>query len=634
MKQWIRWSGLIGFVVTLGGLAAFLLFAAGPIIKGSIEHFGSQAAGAKVSVDDVSVSLSPLGVTLDNLQVADADKPMENLVQFDQAVAQLELAPLLLGKGIVKDLSVNNLQFNTARSESGKLEKTDEVKEADNDSKDSDAKGDSGDKESSPSVASVPSVDEILAREPLKTEQAGKEVQQAFDDSKQAIDQATAAVPDSKALVRYEDELKALLSTDIKSLDDFKQRKKQLDALKKQFKQDKEAVAQAKAVISNSRRELADKLSELKKAPGQDVATIKNKYQLDAQGAANLSALLFGDQAGEWANKALYWYEKVKPYLASDEKEAEDATAAAAEQRAAGQFIHFPSDDPWPEFLIRKATMSAPMLGGSLEINALDITHQQDVLGRPAHITLQGQQLTDIEDLNIDVVLDHRQGVNRDNVTLTVKDWTVRDINLGIAGSKLDSALFQVQGLAVVSSGTLQAKADAQASQAQFGGKGKTTFAKETNLALAKINQFDINAKASGKITAPDVELGSDLDKRLNQAFKQRLKDKQNELEAKLEKRLQEKMQSYLGDYADDLQQLNSLDSSLDDKTAELQQMADSKLEDFEAQQRAKAQAKAKAEEEKAKRKLEAEKRKAEEKAKQKQKELERKAKEKLKNLF
>ena len=634
MKQWIRWSGLIGFVVTLAGLMAFLLFAAGPIIKSSIEHFGSQAAGAKVSVEDVHVSLSPLGVTLDNLEIADADKPMENLIQLDQAVAQLELAPVLLGKGIVKDLSVNNLQFNTPRSESGKLEITDEM---DSDTHDSEASADGADgaaKDSPPSIASVPSVDEILAREPLKTEQAGQDVQQEFDDSKASIDQATAAVPDSKQLARYEDELKALLSTDIKSLDDFKQRKQQLDALKKQFRQDKDAVSQAKAVISNSRRELAEKLSELKKAPGQDVATIKGKYQLDAQGAANLSALLFGNEAGEWANKALYWYEKVKPYLASDEEEVADASTSAAAQRATGRFIHFPSDDPWPEFLIRKATMSAPMLGGSLEINALDMTHQQDVLGRPAHITLQGQQLTDIEDLNIDVVLDHRQGVNRDNVTLTVKDWTVRDINLGIAGSKLDSALFQVQGLAVVSSGTLQAQADAQVSQAQFGGQGKTSFAKETNLALAKINQFNINAKANGSITSPDVELGSDLDKRLNQAFKQRLKDKQNELERKLEKRLQEKMQSYLGDYSDDLQQLNSLDSSLDEKTAELQKMADSKLEDFEAQQRAKAQAKAKAEEEKAKRKLEAEKRKADEKAKKKQKELERKAKEKLKSLF
>ena len=37
MKQWIRWPGLIGFVVVVGLLAAFFLLAAGPLAKMAIE---------------------------------------------------------------------------------------------------------------------------------------------------------------------------------------------------------------------------------------------------------------------------------------------------------------------------------------------------------------------------------------------------------------------------------------------------------------------------------------------------------------------------------------------------------------------------------------------------------------------
>ena len=581
MKQWIRWSGLAGFVVVFGLIVAFFMLAAGPLIKSSIEYFGSELAGAKVSVDDVSLQFSPFGIELQQLQVADADKPMENLLQFDQAVAELELAPLLLGKSIVRELSVDNLQFNTPRTESGALEKVAEEEAVD---EETEAQAEE------PSIAKLPSVDEILARESLKTEQAGRDVQQAFESRKQQVEQATAAVPDAEALARYQRELEVLTSGDIKSLDDFNQRKKKFDQLKKQFKQDKKAVVAAKQAISDARRDLSEKLSALKAAPGQDLESIQNKYQFNASGATNVSALLFGEEAGQWAEKTLYWYEKIKPYLASDGSESGEAEVEEIEpQRGTGRFIHFPSNDPWPEFLIRKAHLSAPMLGGQMLIEATDVTHQQAVLGRPTLVVIQGEALTDIQELAIEATLDHRQAPGKDSVTLDMKDWNLKGVNLGVAGAEIESALVQVQGLALVSGDQLQAKADAQLGQTQFAGQGKTQFAKEMLRALASIDQFTIESSATGELTSPEVKFGSDLDRKLNKAFKQRLKQKQGELEAKLQSRLDDKMQSYLGDYADDLKALNQLDGSLDEKTEQLAQMAEKQLDDYQAQQKAKA---------------------------------------------
>jgi len=37
---------------------------------------------------------------------------------------------------------------------------------------------------------------------------------------------------------------------------------------------------------------------------------LKEKYQINAGGASNIAALLFGDQAGDWSKQAFYWYEK------------------------------------------------------------------------------------------------------------------------------------------------------------------------------------------------------------------------------------------------------------------------------------------------------------------------------------
>ncbi|WP_419811417.1 TIGR03545 family protein [Bacterioplanoides sp.] len=604
MKQWIRWSGLAGFMAVFGLIVAFFMLAAGPLIKSSIEYFGSELAGAKVSLEEVNLQFSPFGIEMQQLQVADAEQPMENLLQFDTAVAELELAPLLLGKSIVRELSVDNLQFNTPRTESGALEK---VVEEEPEQEKTETAADE------PSLAQLPSVDEILARESLKTEQAGREAQQAFAERKQQIEQAAAAVPDADALARYQRELKALTSGDIKSLDDFNQRKKKFEQLKKQFKQDKKAVAAAKQAIAEARADLSDKLSALKAAPGQDLASIQDKYQLNASGATNVTALLFGDEAGQWAEKTLYWYEKIKPYLASGESDGNESEAEESQpQRGSGRFIHFPSDDPWPEFLIRKAHLSAPMLGGQMLIEATDITHQQAVLGRPTLVVVQGNALTDIQDLTLEATLDHRQAPGKDSVTLDMKDWNLKGVNLGVAGAEIESALVQVQGLALVSGDQLQAKAGAQLGQTQFAGSGKTQFAKEMLRALASIDRFDINAGAKGDITSPEVTFGSDLDRKLNKAFKQRLKQKQGELEDKLQARLDDKMQSYLGDYADDLKALNQLDGSLDDKAQQLTDMAEKQLDDYQAQQKAKA----------------------DKELKKKEKELENKLNDKLKSFF
>lgn len=615
MKQWIRWSGLAAFIVVTALVTVFFMFAAGPLLKWSIERFGSQAAGARVEVDSVSLNLSPLGFTVENLTVADADKPMQNLLQFSRANAELELAPLLLGKGIIRDLSVDGLQFSTARKTSGVLEKAAEEAPAEQASEKT-----SAEESSMLSSVELPSADDILARESLKTEAAGKNFQQSYSTNKTQVNDAVAAVPDAAALKRYEDELKTLTSGSFKSLDDFKQRKKQLDELKQRFRQDKAAVAAAKKAIADARADIAEKLTDLKKAPGEDMASIRSKYKLTSEGAANLSSLLFGSQAGEWAQQALYWYEKVKPYLASDEKAEEQA----AQQKARnGRFVHFATNNPWPEFLLRHASMTAITSQGNLMITADDVTHQPKVLGKPAHVVVNGEALKNVQDLTLDLIADHRKQPGTDTLTLTVKDWVLTGMNLGVAGTRLQKSSVQVQGLAIVSDGQLNAQADAQFGQAVFSSDSKTTFARELGSALAKVERFDVRTKAHGKVTSPSVELGSDLDQQLNAAFNARLKDKQAELEQKLQAALDKKLAQYVGGYADELKQLNQMDGSLDERMKALENMGSAKLEDYQAQKEREAQEKA-----------DAKKAAAKADADRKKKEAEEKAKEKLKKLF
>ncbi|SIS45070.1 TIGR03545 family protein [Thalassolituus maritimus] len=616
MTKWIRWSGLAGFLAVVGLIAALFIFLLPFLIKSGVEFAGTKLAGAKVTLDDADVTLSPLGVRLEGLQVADARAPMMNLMEFDEAVADLELAPLIIGKAISNELSVSNLRFHTERETSGALEVVIEETE----------------EEKSPSLKekaseALPSVDEVLAKETLSTPGAGEALKAAWNENSQLIDDAFDKVPDDSSIAQYEEQIQAITSGRLESIEDFRERKRQLDELKEQFKQDRDAVRDAREVVRSAKTEVSAKLTELRQAPSEDLAYLKDKYQLSGSGVSNITGLLFGDDAANWAREALYWYEKVKPYLESGDSAEADSEKDEKAPRLAGRFIHFPSDDPWPDFMIRTARLTGPFDGGQLVISGKDITHQQTVTGRPTVFTVTGEGLQKIGDLDGRLVLNHTVGNATDTLTLAISDWKMAPLNLGVAGARLASSRVQLDATAEVVRGELDADLDANVTQANFTGEGQTLFARELNAALQGINNFNVDAGVTGTLKNPDVAFGSDLDRQINSAISNRIRAKQDEFERKLRNRLNEKMSEYAGEYAEELQQLAAMEGSLDDKLGALKDLASAELEDFKAQQ-----------EREAREKLDAEKAAAEEKARKeaeaRKQELKDQAKDKLKNLF
>ena len=634
MKRWIRWSGLAGFIVLSAVLVLGWIFAAGPIIKYSIETFGSQAAKAKVEVENISLTFDPFGIEIQGLQVANAEKPMENLVQVERAVADIELLPLLLGKGIINEVALTGMAFSTARKTSGALDK-EEVSAAD--SRDGDA---AGDENKSTEVAenkagdiksgqALPTADELLAREPLLTEQRGKAFKQSFDSIKVESDKAIAALPDAKALASYEDDFNRITSGRFDSIKDFQQRKKEFDALKKRIKEDKKAIEKAKKVLAAGKKDLQGQWSGLQSAPSEDFDNLKGKYKLDAGGVANLSRLLLGDQVGEWSEEGLYWYEKIRPFLISDEETVpEDAEYVRPE----GRFVHFATDRPLPDLLIREVKLALQLASsetelGEVAVTVYDITHQQEVIGRPTRIIAQSQGLKDIKSLRLNGTLDHREAPGKDSFDLNIQGMILKNYDVGAMGLKLNHSQINVTGQAELISGVIAAQSVAQFNQAKFSSKDRTQVAVEMSKALAKVNSFDIKASAKGELTSPKVSISSNLDSQLNSAFNQRLKEKQKELEKQLEKKLNDKLLSYAGGYKDQLKAMNLANGSLADKQKKLKKLAKTELSSLEDQKKADA-----------KRKIEEEKRKAKAKAKaaadKKRKQLEKEAKERFKKLF
>ena len=611
MTKWIRWSGLIGFTVLIALLAIFWMFAAAPIIKFSIEKFGSDAVGAKIDVAEVELGFNPLVLSISGVEVTDKSAPMSNLVSFDSAVADLSLFPLLLGKSIIQDMSLEGVEFGSIRKTSGALENNDEetsekvvepsaVKQASVSSVETEK---AQDKPLSSTSEAIPSADEILAREPLVTVTRGEQFKLSLAEHKKELNESIALVPNASAMKGYQNDLDVVLAGKLKSVEDFKARKKALDKIKAQFKIDQKAIKRAQAAIKSAKKDLGSQWPLLKKAPGEDYKNIKGKYTLDANGTSNLTALLFGDDAGSYAKTGLKYYEKLSPLLASDE-EAE-LIKEQQEKRLTGSFVHFPTDRPLPDFWVKNLSFSAKLPLGEVAVVVKDITHQQDVINKATTLKADGRNMNNLKALTLNGVLDHRNGQGMDTFDLNIQNWHLQALNLGLAGLELNQSNLNVQADVTFKGSDMNAHGQGQFSQAEFSSKDRTVLAKEMVAALTNIDKFVVSGKAQGEFSSPNLSIQSDLDNKLSKAFNKRLQQKQNELEKQLKQKLADKLFSYSGDYEDQLRELNATEGGLGDTSKAMGKMAKAEVSSYEDQLKADAKAKADKKKDKLKDKLE-----------------------------
>ena len=102
MKKWIRWWGIVAFIVIVfGGILIWYLMA-DKIIANQIEDTGEYIFGAKVDVGNADMNLNPFCVTVTNLKVANPASPMKNLFDAEKVFVDIELDRYLTEKLLLK----------------------------------------------------------------------------------------------------------------------------------------------------------------------------------------------------------------------------------------------------------------------------------------------------------------------------------------------------------------------------------------------------------------------------------------------------------------------------------------------------------------------------------------------------
>ncbi|WP_024851989.1 TIGR03545 family protein [Hydrogenovibrio kuenenii] len=627
-KGWIRWSGLVSFLVLVGIGFAITYLALTMILKSQIEKYASQAWGAQISIHRLDFNFIPLGVSFSGIEVTDPKKPMQNLVSIGHLGASLNLYQLVVGRTVIEDMSLQHLAFNQPRTTSGALvvKKTSKVKETSEAEK---SKKDSG--FAVPSMI-VPKPEEILSRQTFKTSEQADKINQSLNQLNSKWTDLQKQMPNSKVIADYQKRFEALTKGSIKSLADLKAKQAEFEKLQKEVSQKADVIKQGKNLFDKDLPQLQKDVNALQKMPAQDFANLQSTYSLDQNGLKNFTYLVYGDKVRNYTQKGLAIYEKVKPFIEKFAAERAVAEKQAKEKakRQVGQNIAFLEHDPEPDFIIKRLKLSSELDWGQIQATAKDINFDQSKSRMATLFTVSAQPKTQTTALSIKGQSNWIQpgkGFTEAKISwpnYELKDWAMlKDDSLPLT---MKSSKVAVNGkLKITEAQMLQGVVDLDYQKVNF--DMGATKSKEVKQYLAPvfddIHQFTVTSELSGKLFAPSIGARSDLDRKVSSSMNKVLNKQITDAKAQLKKQFDAQMAAQLKPINQKLASLLGDQVQLNGNAKSVDQMLSVSPQQYVDQQKAKYEQQVKAQVEAEKKRMEAEaKKKAEEAVKKEQNKL------------
>jgi uncharacterized protein (TIGR03545 family) len=570
MKALIRWSGLVSFTLLVALTGLIILVFLDYWIKLAAQSSLSETTGAEVNIASVQHSFSPFGITLNHIQLTDPKAPATNQLEARSIAAKIDLAPLLLRKLVVDDLTIVGLQFGTTRDSEGQVYRLAEQQESDIESIFGDVK-------------ELPSVDEILAKSPLKTTQAIQDTQRLYEKHNESLQQQYAALPNKEKLSQYKQRITLLTATDYKDPLKLLEAKKEFDGLKQQILADKKQISGFKEALSEAKQEFVPQLAQLKSAPGQDYDLLQSLITGDGDAIQDVTTLVFGEKIGKWSQYALAAFEVAAPMLSNEKP------LAPVEQSSAGQWLNFSDNSSIPDFWIKQAKVSIQWQQENIVSVWKDITHQHDVLGRPTLFSVDSAKSSLWQSLKLegDLWLSGSATVAQQNWTLKgLKLSAIELLNQEQLSSKLDQGLLTSSGQVALYGETVTGASRIDLQQLTMTATGTNKLTNLVAKTLNQLSQLQIDTTIDGTLGDLDLSFSSDLNQQIGSALLTSLgPDKQAKLD-ELQQKLNQHAKGALGDNNNHLHEWLSLEKLAQGDMASLNTLLGAKLDGLVDQQK------------------------------------------------
>ena len=549
-KSVLKW--IAGFFVVI--FAVYFLFA-NTIIKAVLESKLGESYGAEVNIDSFDHSLFPTTVSLKGIALTNPTKPARNQVFVGDANADVELAPLLSDQVIVNNLNLLNVQFDTERPSPGEVYRVPE-------------RSLSFDEMKAKAKDAVPSVDELLERNPLKTAAAVENARAAYDTYGEALKTDYASLPDKSRIDYYKTQIAQLQETDFKDPQALVQAKSAFDKLKAEMQADRALISDFTEKASKAKSVLSETASALKNAPQEDYALLKGVIAGDQEALSQVTYFVFGDKAAEYTEYLMAAMQIVMPLIQGEEKSEAPADI--------------------PSILVKEANVSVLWQEESITSKWNNITNVHDVFGNPTTFTIEAagellKSFTSSGEFYID-----GEGVDAS------QQWSLAGVNMAnipLSGNEslsavLTSALMKTAGSMQITDNKLTGSGTVDLQQLVMQATGESDTTKVIAKALQSLSSLNMDMFLEGTLSNPDFKIKSDLDNQLaNMALSELTasqQDKLDELNQKLNAMIGNEQSLINGELGD----VSSMLSAAQGDSAAIEELLKSKLNNVVEQQK------------------------------------------------
>ncbi|GJL77789.1 MAG: hypothetical protein NPINA01_07780 [Nitrospinaceae bacterium] len=516
-----RWQGVLVFAVLFLLMWAFFSFYLDGLIKRALEEEGSKIIQTQIEVASVATSLPSQSAGLKRLAVANPDNLMENAVEIDSVSFNVDAGKAVVQKVVIDEMSVEGIRLNQKRETPARAYKPP-----------ADAKGDpvteGGKKEGSEDlfgfgkIMNPKSPEEILKSEKLETLEAVEatkmEIQQLKDKWQKKLETELSPQALEETRKKIEDLQKKTKGTgDIAGIAAAVQ---DLKNVQETIQGNLENIKNLKAEMQADTQRIKKRVAALKNLPQKDFERLKKKYSLDVKGGGNLLGALLGGEIKEKIDLFWKYYEMVSPYLnkGGDTKPREEEEPYV---RGKGVFVKFKEAVPFPDFLIRHASLSLDLMDTKIAGDLKDFSDNQRIYGKPALLSFSSDKDEKFDRFDLNIKLDRTKAVADDGIDLNVKGLKLNNVEAG-EGARIEKGFADLQSSFKI----VDEKQLSGSIQANLGGLSLKIPNQQNNEimkaiadTLASTEKFFIKIAIDGSQENYDVKIDSDLNKIISKAI-------------------------------------------------------------------------------------------------------------------
>ena len=536
-------------------------------VTSGLESAGEAMTGAKVEIQHLSVTVSPLGIRWGSLQVADPKEPMKNIFQTGRVQVAVNLNQLLRGKYIIETMEVNNLVFGTQRTESGALPKKPAAEEElKSPSMFSSLMGQASaaigvDKLQTPnfdlaSVKKLLNTDSLLNPNNLRSyrmiDSLNQQLQAASAQWGSTLNEMSQA---KQKLATVETNVKSINVSQLKTVD-------QITEALNNIRNSLNTVNEVKQTFSTQGKDLADRVNafassakSIDDAATGDFNRIVSLARLPDVNMKGLSEMLLGKEIMGKADKYLYWIAFARKNIPSTQKTAKEPSPP----RMKGQNIRFPEERGYPKFWIKKILLS----GGTdkkqdpqyfyAKGQILNVTDNQRITAQPMMLSLlltKGASTS----LKLAAMFDRRKDVPLDTYEATLTGAKIGSMELGRADflpSKVTNINADASINVKVPGNTFDSDTKIQFSGLNFvfQAQPKNAIERIVQQVLQSVKSFQVNLRMWDPGNKFNVAFSTDLDQQLASRAKSVLGNElasvENNLRDKLNQQIANKKRQY-----------------------------------------------------------------------------------------